>query len=106
MRTFAFVGAVVTLALAVVLAVVVIQDGDPMCPPDAFGTPESNYSLCYRPVNPTDAPFHIEVSPVSIDQKTSERAMVLAVGLVGALLLFALGLRLAAVKGEQGITSM
>ena len=102
-RTFAFVGAAVTLVLAFVFAVVVIQDSDPMCPPDKFGTPESNYESCYRPVDPTDAPSHIEVFPVSIDQKTSERAMVIAVGLVGALSLLALGLRLAAIEKEQDI---
>jgi hypothetical protein len=73
MRTFAFVGAAVTVALALVFAAVVIQDGDPMYPPDAFGTPESHCELCYRPFNPPDAPSDIEVFPVSIDQKTSER---------------------------------
>jgi hypothetical protein len=103
MRTFAFVGAAVTLALALVFAVVVIQDGDPMCPSEAFGTPESHYELCYRPFNPPDAPSDIEVFPVSIDQKTSERAMVVAVGLVGAAFLVALGLRIAAVKRERDL---
>ena len=102
MRAFAFVGAAVTLAVAVLLATVVIQDGDPMCPPDAFGTPESNYSPCYRPIDPTDAPSDIEVIPVSIDQKTSERAMVIAVGLIGALFLLGLGLRLASVRRDRG----
>jgi hypothetical protein len=103
MRTLAFVGAAVTLALALVFALVVIQDGDPMCPPDAFGTPESKYELCFRPVNPPDAPSDIEVMPVSIDQKTSERVLVVSVGLVGAVFLVALGLRIGSVKREQAV---
>lgn len=103
-RAFAFIGAAATLAIAVLLATVVIQDGDPMCPPDAFGTPESNYSLCYRPIDPTDAPSDIEVIPVSIDQKTSERAMVIGVGVIGALFLLGLGLRITSVRRNGGDT--
>ena len=82
-----------TITVAVFVALFVIHDGAPSCPPDAYGAPESDYTMCYRPMDPTDAPSSIDSFPVSTDEKVSQRLLVVAVGALGAVLLVAVGIR-------------
>lgn len=91
---FSVIAAAVTLGVAILVATLVIHDGKPACPLDSVPAPETNYTMCYRSVNPTDAPSSIEVFPVSEDQKTQERLLVVAIGALGAVFLVALGLRI------------
>ena len=93
MTRMAFTGAFVTITAAVLVAVFAIQDGAPSCPPDAVGAPETDYTICYRPTNPTDAPSSIDSFPVTTDEKVSERLLVVGVGGLGAVFLLAVGVR-------------